>query len=83
MFHAVPPEHPLVLNRWGRQLNGTILGPMEEGDDIMLTCRVVGGKPKNDIHVTYLTYLRMHIKHEIISIHIFICFVIVFEWYWK
>lgn len=40
----VPPEPPLVLNRWGRQLNGTILGPMEEGDDIMLTCRVVGGK---------------------------------------
>lgn len=43
----VPPEYPLVLNRWGRQLNGTILGPMEEGDDIMLTCRVVGGKPRN------------------------------------
>lgn len=41
---SVPPEPPLVLNRWGRQLNGTILGPMEEGDDIMLTCRVVGGK---------------------------------------
>lgn len=41
---AVPPEPPLVLNRWGRQLNGTVLGPMEEGDDIMLTCRVVGGK---------------------------------------
>lgn len=34
----------MVLNRYGRPLNGTILGPMEEGDDIMLTCRVIGGK---------------------------------------
>ncbi|XP_037038777.1 hemicentin-1 isoform X2 [Bradysia coprophila] len=45
----IPPEHPLVLNRWGRQLNGTILGPMEEGDDIMLTCRVVGGRPQPEV----------------------------------
>lgn len=45
----VPPEYPLVLNRWGHQLNGTILGPMEEGDDIVLTCRVTGGKPRNSI----------------------------------
>lgn len=41
---AVPPEHPMVLNRYGLPLNGTILGPMEEGDDVMLTCRVIGGK---------------------------------------
>lgn len=41
---SVPPEYPLVLNRWGHQLNGSILGPMEEGDDIVLTCRVTGGK---------------------------------------
>lgn len=45
----VPPEYPLVLNRWGHQLNGTMLGPMEEGDDIVLTCRVTGGKPRNSI----------------------------------
>lgn len=44
VLDAVPPEHPMVLNRYGRPLNGTILGPMEEGDDIMLTCRVIGGK---------------------------------------
>lgn len=48
----VPPEYPLVLNRWGRQLNGTVLGPMEEGDDIMLTCRVVGGKPRNKFNAS-------------------------------
>lgn len=41
---AVLPEHPVVLNRWGRQLNGTLLGPKEEGDDIVLNCRVIGGK---------------------------------------
>jgi hypothetical protein len=47
----VLPEHPVVMNRWGRTLNGTLLGPKEEGDDIILTCRVVGGeynlRPKN------------------------------------
>lgn len=26
----VLPEYPVVLNRWGRQLNGTTLGPKEE-----------------------------------------------------
>lgn len=61
----VLPEYPVVLNRWGRQLNGTTLGPKEEvivqlaiiagyklqqslssfqGDDVLLTCRVIGGK---------------------------------------
>lgn len=48
-FLTVPPEYPLVLNRWGLQLNGTTLGPMEEGDDIQLTCRVVGGKLKTNL----------------------------------
>ncbi|XP_031617439.1 nephrin-like isoform X2 [Contarinia nasturtii] len=45
----IPPEYPLVLNRWGHQLNGTILGPMEEGDDIVLTCRVTGGRPQPQV----------------------------------
>lgn len=26
------------------QLNGTAIGPVEEGDDMTLVCRVVGGK---------------------------------------
>ncbi|XP_065084248.1 protein turtle homolog A-like [Ochlerotatus camptorhynchus] len=43
------PEHPIVLNQWGQQLNSSILGPMEEGDDIMLTCRVVGGRPQPSV----------------------------------
>ncbi|XP_055708974.1 nephrin-like [Phlebotomus papatasi] len=40
------PERPVVLNRWGLQLNGTTLGPLEERDDIILVCRVVGGRPQ-------------------------------------
>ncbi|KAL9931118.1 sidestep II transmembrane protein isoform 2-T3 [Glossina fuscipes fuscipes] len=39
------PEQPIILDRWGRQLNGTKLGPKQEGDDIVITCRVVGVKP--------------------------------------
>lgn len=30
LFIPVLPEYPVVLNRWGRQLNGTTLGPKEE-----------------------------------------------------
>lgn len=43
-FFPVLPEQPIVLDRWGVQLNGTKLGPKQEGDDLMITCRVVGGK---------------------------------------
>ncbi|XP_037903689.1 nephrin-like [Hermetia illucens] len=45
----IPPEHPIVLDRWGRQLNETMLGPLEEGDDLMLTCRVIGGRPQPEV----------------------------------
>lgn len=41
----MPPEQPTILDKWGRQLNGSI-GPHEEGDDITLTCRTVGGHPE-------------------------------------
>ncbi|XP_047005128.1 nephrin-like [Schistocerca americana] len=41
----VLPETPVILDRWGRRLNKT-LGPLLEGDDITLNCRVVGGKPE-------------------------------------
>ncbi|XP_060524523.1 nephrin [Cylas formicarius] len=42
---VVPPEAPILLDKWGRLLNGTI-GPHEVGDDITLTCRAVGGHPQ-------------------------------------
>lgn len=41
----MPPEQPTILDKWGRQLNGTV-GPHEEGDEITLTCRTVGGHPE-------------------------------------
>ncbi|XP_063702814.1 hemicentin-2-like [Culicoides brevitarsis] len=43
------PEQPIVLDRWGVQLNGTKLGPKQEGDDLMITCRVVGGRPQPQV----------------------------------
>ncbi|XP_055550385.1 uncharacterized protein LOC129732938 isoform X1 [Wyeomyia smithii] len=45
----IPPEPPVILDRWGRIINSTIIGPKEEGDDILLTCRVVGGRPQPDV----------------------------------
>ncbi|XP_049820104.1 neural cell adhesion molecule 2, partial [Aethina tumida] len=41
----VPPEQPSILDKWGRQLNNSV-GPHEEGDDVTLTCRTVGGHPQ-------------------------------------
>ncbi|XP_030555042.1 neural cell adhesion molecule 1 isoform X1 [Drosophila novamexicana] len=43
------PEQPIILDRWGRQQNGTKLGPKQEGDDIVITCRVVGGRPQPQV----------------------------------
>ncbi|XP_052864504.1 uncharacterized protein LOC128271108 [Anopheles cruzii] len=45
----IPPSQPVILDRWGRVINSTIIGPKEEGDDILLTCRVVGGRPQPDV----------------------------------
>ncbi|XP_046401599.1 neural cell adhesion molecule 1-B-like [Ischnura elegans] len=41
----VPPEHPVVFDRNGRALT-TSAGPYNEGDDVILNCRVEGGKPE-------------------------------------
>ncbi|XP_038110464.1 hemicentin-2 isoform X1 [Culex quinquefasciatus] len=45
----VLPEQPVVLDRWGRLMNGTKLGPKEEGDDVVITCRVSGGRPQPSV----------------------------------
>jgi hypothetical protein len=42
-FVSVPPELPTIIDHWGRQLNTTV-GPHNEGDDVILTCRVIGGE---------------------------------------
>lgn len=41
---SVLPENPIILDRWGRNINRTTIGPMEEGDDVILSCRVIGGE---------------------------------------
>lgn len=38
----------MILDRWGRILNGSV-GPHEEGDDVMMTCRTVGGHPEPSV----------------------------------
>lgn len=43
-YLSVLPERPVILDRFGVQLNGTTIGPIEEGDDMTLVCRVIGGK---------------------------------------
>ncbi|KAM3957695.1 LOW QUALITY PROTEIN: sidestep II transmembrane protein [Aphomia sociella] len=46
---VVPPEKPVVVDRYGRVINTTTLGPHEEGDDVLLTCRVLGGRPEPSV----------------------------------
>ncbi|XP_053603831.1 nephrin isoform X2 [Plodia interpunctella] len=46
---VVPPEKPVVVDRWGRVINTTTLGPHEEGQDVLLTCRVLGGRPEPSV----------------------------------
>ncbi|XP_033217421.1 nephrin-like [Belonocnema kinseyi] len=41
----VPPEKPVILDRWSHILNRTA-GPYEEDDELYLTCRVTGGNPE-------------------------------------
>ncbi|CAH1131742.1 unnamed protein product [Ceutorhynchus assimilis] len=41
----VLPESPIILDKWGRQLNGSV-GPHVVGDTIILTCRAAGGHPQ-------------------------------------
>lgn len=46
---TVLPENPIILDRWGRVINRTTIGPMEEGDDVILSCRVIGGKYEHQL----------------------------------
>lgn len=42
-FAAVPPHQILVYDASGRDVAGAV-GPLLEGDNIVLTCEVRGGK---------------------------------------
>lgn len=46
VFVSVPPEKPVILDRYGQHLNDT-LGPLNEGEDVILSCRVIGGELLN------------------------------------
>uniref|UniRef100_A0A182R0P9 Uncharacterized protein n=1 Tax=Anopheles farauti TaxID=69004 RepID=A0A182R0P9_9DIPT len=62
---AAASQHPVVLSQWGQQLNSSKLGPKEEGDDIVLTCRVVGGfGPATLIVVSIHKLEHEHIKRK-------------------
>lgn len=42
-FVAVPPHQLLVYDASGRDVAGAV-GPLQEGDNLVLTCEVRGGK---------------------------------------
>lgn len=45
-FFAVKPDSVVISKEDDTELkNGTILGPLTEGDEVLLTCKAVGGKP--------------------------------------
>jgi hypothetical protein len=67
---VVLPENPIILDRWGRIINRTTIGPMEEGDDVILSCRVVGGK---------LIFLLLHD----VSSGNCVCYFLKFIYFWK
>ena len=43
MFVAVPPSQVIIYDSSGREL-GDVVGPLEEGQDLLLKCEVRGGK---------------------------------------
>ncbi|XP_044593894.1 neural cell adhesion molecule 2-like isoform X1 [Cotesia glomerata] len=54
---VVLPDLPVILNRNGQLVNDTV-GPEGERDDLILTCRVIGGSPTPRIkwHVPNITF---------------------------
>lgn len=54
---SVPPERPTIVDSRG-SLNGTQIGPMLEGDNLVLNCRVSGGKSLISFY-TPTFYIRM------------------------
>ena len=55
---SVLPEAPIVLDRWGREINGTVLGPLEQDDSLIITCRTIGGI-LNSFEVFHKTWISI------------------------
>lgn len=50
---TVPPGAPFVVDRSIGTLNSSVLGPKEEGDDLLLTCTVQGGEFSNVLYENF------------------------------
>lgn len=59
-FVSVPPHQILVYDASGRDVAGTV-GPLLEGDSLVVTCEVRGGKLKiKKNHLKLMTKLTEH-----------------------
>lgn len=47
-MNAVPPQTPKILNERGEQIQSRV-GPLEEGNDLVLVCVVMGGIPSPQV----------------------------------
>lgn len=43
LFVAVPPHQLILYDKSGRDVSG-VVGPLEEGNELVLVCEVRGGK---------------------------------------
>lgn len=47
---TVPPHHLLMYDNSGREIGEGVVGPLKEGDDLVLKCEVRGGQLTNVKH---------------------------------
>lgn len=47
---TVPPHQLLIYQNSGRDVNTSVVGPLTEGSDLVLTCEVRGGKLQATIY---------------------------------
>lgn len=59
IFFSVPPHQLLLYDKMGRDVSG-VVGPLEEGSDLVLTCEVRGGTCYNEILL--ITYFLQYFK---------------------
>ncbi|CAB4064652.1 unnamed protein product [Lepeophtheirus salmonis] len=47
--HPVPPDAPRLTGPRGKDVNGAVAGPYNQGDELQLICDVVGGRPRPSV----------------------------------
>lgn len=68
MFFTVPPHQILVYDASGRDVTG-VVGPLYEGDNLVLTCEIRGGKIISTI-IHYFArdvLILIGIKHDTVT----------------